>query len=102
MINLNGQNSIAPGIIIPLSVSDEMKLKLPHDAFNIYVNGEFIGNKALITQGDGGINSVKDYLNENILSDFEYRVDGNNINIITNKNDIENIKNHLKIYLNIR
>lgn len=103
MINLNGQNTIAPGIISAFETYDgDLTLKKSQDALNVYVNGDLIGEKVLIAQGDGGLNAVRDYLLNKGFSDFKYKVDGNNIIIDTDDSISEEVKNHLKIYLNIR
>lgn len=103
MINLNGQNTIAPGIISAFATYEgDTALKKSQDTMNVYVNGDFIGDKVLIAQGDGGLNAVKDYLLNKGFSDFKYKVDGNNIIIDTDDSISEEVRNHLKIYLNIR
>ncbi|SNX52709.1 hypothetical protein [Thermoanaerobacterium sp. RBIITD] len=103
MINLNSQNSIAPGVITALIPNNEdTKLKVPQDALNVYVNGDIIGDKVLVTQGDDGLNAVKTYLESNGFSNFEYKIDGNSIYINVNDDISQDIKNHLRVYLNVR
>ncbi|MDI3310745.1 MAG: hypothetical protein QJR05_04875, partial [Thermoanaerobacterium sp.] len=82
MINLNGQNTIAPGIISAMTTYEEDSLlKKSQDELNVYVNGDFVGKKTLVASGDGGVNAVKEYLLNKGYSDFKYTVDGNNIMI---------------------
>ncbi|KAA5807206.1 hypothetical protein [Thermoanaerobacterium thermosaccharolyticum] len=103
MINLNGQNTIAPGIISAFATYEgDTALKKSQDTMNVYVNGDFIGDKVLIAQGDGGLNAVKNYLLNKGFSDFKYKVDGNNIIINAGDDICDEIKDHLKVYLNIR
>lgn len=99
-----GQNSIAPGIVVPASFdSDSANLKASSDVFSVYINGEYAGDKELVTQGDGGLNSVREYLQGQGFKNFEYKVDGNNIYINTiDERDAKDMVNYLKVYLNIR
>lgn len=99
-----GQNSIAPGIVIPgYFDSDALNLKEPGNAFNVYVNEVYVGDKELVADGDGGINSVKEYLKGQGFKDFEYKAYGKNIYIKTSdERGAKNMVNYLKVYLNIR
>ncbi|MGJ7043849.1 hypothetical protein [Thermoanaerobacterium thermosulfurigenes] len=103
MINLNGQNTIAPGIISAMTTYEEdLLLKKSQDALNVYVNGDFVGKKVLVANGDGGINAVKEYLLNKGYSGFEYKIDGNNIMIQIDKGVCDEIKRLLNVYLTIR
>lgn len=96
-----GQNSLAPGIIVS-SDNGNANLKVPTDTFSIYVNGEYVGEKILIAQGDLGENSVKEYLMNQGFTDFSYTTDGKNIYIDTYEENAKNMINYLKVYLRIR
>ncbi|HBM81948.1 MAG: hypothetical protein QME45_08250 [Clostridiales bacterium] len=107
MFNYNGQYPYGPGGILPIipvipDMDHDIGLKMPQDELNVYVNGDFVGKKTLVAQGDGGVNSVKDYLKENGFYDFKYKVIGDNIYIGSAGDNSRDIKNHLRVYLSIR
>ncbi|AAM24257.1 MAG: hypothetical protein XD49_1088 [Caldanaerobacter subterraneus] len=96
-----GQNSIAPGIVLP-SEADRNNLKVPTDSFSIYVNGRYVGEKILVAQGDLGEKAVKDYLLNQGFTDFSYTVEGKNIYIETYDEREKDMVDYLKVYLRIR
>lgn len=86
-----------------LGIPDDMNnVKEESDSYHVYVNGDYVGDKLSVTQGDGGPNSVQNYLKSRGFENFEVNFDGDSINIHSTGEEAVNIKKHLSVYLSIR
>ena len=73
--------------------------KKAYDAYDVFVNGDYVGKKVLLTQNDS-IKDVTDHLIKKGFNQFEDRLQGDHYEI-TSENG-EGIKSELEVYLNIR
>lgn len=85
----NNTNSVSPSLVLPLNSTDIMDMKLNQDRYEVYVNGEFLGEKSLKTQGEK-LSDIDDFLVLQGISDFSSSCEGDHYNITTdgNKNSI--------------
>jgi len=73
-----------------------------HDSYEVYVNGDYVGNKDLITQGEE-ISDIDKHLQLEGFKNFDEEVMGNHVDINTNDlADAKRIKQNLNVYLRIR
>ncbi|MBC8059663.1 MAG: hypothetical protein H7Y18_03255 [Clostridiaceae bacterium] len=73
-----------------------------HDSYEVYVNGDYVGNKSLLAQGEE-ISDIDKHLQLEGFRTFDEEVMGNHVDI--NTNDLEEarrIKQNLNVYLRIR
>ena len=91
--------------IIPFfigAVEDEPIGKIQHDSYEVYVNGDFVGKKTLISQAEK-ITDIDKHLQLAEFKGFKEETIGNHVNIKTNDiEEAEKIKLNLKVYLNAR
>lgn len=93
-------NSMLPGVII--STSEDHYDVNSYDFFTVYVNGDYMGKKLLLSQSDK-ISDTVEYLHKNSFNNFTSKIDGNSLYI--NNDDLKeskHIKDTLHVYLNIR
>jgi hypothetical protein len=90
------------------NAGDDANLKLPHDRYDVYVNGDFVGHKVLLTQSDK-IEDVASYLKRNGFGHFDSSLDGDHYNIEVHDyedgkpdGNAARIKRQLDVYLSIR
>ncbi len=89
------------------SIADPTNLKLSHDRYEVYVNGDFVGHKVLLTQSES-IDDVAKYLKNNGYQGFSTNLDGDHYYIDVDgrgdngANEADQIKNQLGVYLDIR
>lgn len=74
--------------------------KLNHDRYEVYVNGDYVGQKPLLTASED-ISSVNDFLHAQGYNNFIAQLDGDHYNIQSDHKDHE-LKQALKIYLHSR
>lgn len=73
------------------------------ESYHVYVNGEHIGDKHSVAQGDGGPYAVQDYLQSRGFQNFDIQLEGDHIHIQTQGGEqSEDMKKHLSVYLNMR
>jgi len=73
-----------------------------HDSYEVYVNGDYVGNKSLITQGEE-ISDIDKHLQLEGFKTFDEEVLGNHVDINTKDLDeAKRIKQNLNVYLKIR
>lgn len=98
-----GWNGNSSGIPFFAGINDEKNEgKINHDSYEVYVNGDYVGNKSLITQGEE-ISDIDKHLQLDGFKSFDEKVMGNHVDIKTN--DLEQakrIKQNLNVYLSIR
>lgn len=77
--------------------------KVPHDSYRVYVNGDYIGNKISVSQGDGDWKAIGDYLEGRNFKDYEVSSEGNEVYVeVENKEEMMAIRNHLEVYTQLR
>lgn len=77
--------------------------KMASDQYHVYVNGDYVGEKLSITQGDGGWKSIEGYLEGHDFEDYRVTRDGDHIYVDVQDEEIaEDIRNHLSVYTQIR
>ena len=98
-----GWNSGFAGLPFFAGIEDEKnESRIDHDSYEVYVNGDYVGNKSLITQGEE-ISDIDKHLQLEGFKTFDEEVLGNHVDI--NTNDIEEakrIKQNLNVYLRNR
>ena len=73
-----------------------------HDSYEVYVNGDYVGNKSLITQGEE-ISDIDKHLQLQGFKNFDEEVMGNHVDINTEDLvEAKGIKKNLNVYLTIR
>lgn len=78
-------------------------LKTAHDRQNVYVNGDYIGDKISLAQNDGGLQAIEGYLESRGFRGYTLTQEGDQIHInVEDEEEGENIKNHLEVYTKIR
>lgn len=76
---------------------DTTSSKLAHDRYDVYVNGDFVGQKTLLSPRED-VTSVNEFLHTQGYNDFITHLDGDHYNIQTTKRENE-LKQALQIYL---
>ena len=74
--------------------------KLFHDRYEVFVNGDKVGEKTLLTQGEDA-QDLEPYLKDNGFKNFDYEVTGDHIEIKV-KEDSHQMKEILSSYLSIK
>lgn len=98
--NMTGDN-IGGLAAIPMAFGDgEGHTKLHVDRYEVFVNGEKVGNKVQRTQVEDA-EYLQSYLRDNGFEGFDYEVVGDHIEIHTEEN-ARNMKEILSSYLSIR
>ncbi|KRQ87135.1 hypothetical protein ABG79_00933 [Caloramator mitchellensis] len=95
-------NNVFQPLVFPFRDIGLSNTKIEHDNYEVYVDGEFIGEKVLITQNEKP-EDITAYLTKEGYKDFQFQVEGNKIFINTiNRELSEGMRSHLEVYLNIR
>jgi hypothetical protein len=97
--NMFNSNGAYPIFFNLESHNDESKLS--HDSYSVYVNGQLVGNKTLVTPTEKA-SDVEGYLKDRGYHNFNANVTGNEILINTAYDESEEIKRNLGVYLNLR
>lgn len=93
-------NSMLPGVII--NTSDDYYDVNNHDFYTVYVDGDYMGKKLLLSQSDK-ISDTVDYLHKNNFNNFNSKIDGNSLYINDDdRRESKQLKDTLHVYLNIR
>ncbi|MBM7662399.1 capsule polysaccharide export protein KpsE/RkpR [Bacillus mesophilus] len=80
----------------------ELDTKMNHDRYDVYVNGEFVGHKVLLTQSED-ITDVNDFLKTQGFKHFEGRLDGDHYDLhVEDNQSLQDMREALQIYLQIR
>ncbi|CAG9620072.1 hypothetical protein [Sutcliffiella rhizosphaerae] len=88
------------GVAAMLNGNFDSSTKLSHDRYEIYVNGDFVGQKYLLSPRED-VTSVYEFLHTHGYYDFLSNIDGDHFHIETTKKERE-LKHALQIYLNSR
>ncbi|KAA0546179.1 hypothetical protein FZW96_17650 [Bacillus sp. BGMRC 2118] len=89
-----------PGAFIFDEVNSSTDTKLNHDRYDVYVNGEFVGHKTLLTQSET-IGDVNDFLQTQGYQKFEAKLDGDHYDVQVDEDEAA-VKEALQIYLQSR
>lgn len=89
------QNAFPPGIV----EEEPLELKKAQDVYNIYVNGEYIGQKFLMTEAEK-LDDLLDFLQKEGIEHVSAQLDGDHY--IINTNESERVKQILQVYLQNR
>ncbi|MDT8861659.1 hypothetical protein N0O92_15685 [Alkalihalobacillus sp. MEB130] len=81
------------------SGADTTAIKEAHDAYDIYVNNEFVGKKVLITESES-VDDVTDFLKKEGVQQISGKLEGDHYTI--QADDSEHVKQILETYLNNR
>lgn len=95
-----GSNGYFPIILNSGDLQDN-NTKMAHDCYEVYVNGDYVGRKALIVQGENA-KDVEGYLKEQGFHNFNAKIQTDNIIINSSADEAADIKRNLSVYLNIR
>ncbi|MEH7302793.1 hypothetical protein [Neobacillus drentensis] len=98
LINQNTSNSTFP--IINPGLSSDVDSKLNEDRYDVYVNDNFVGHKALKTQGEE-LSDIDDFLRNQGFNSFSTSLDGDHYTIQANE-QMDDIANALSIYFQNR
>lgn len=79
---------------------DGGQMKLSEDAYEVFVNGDKVGNKIMLTQTDNP-EDLEDYLKDQGFKDFKAEIVGGHIHIEANE-ESHKMKEILSSYLDIR
>jgi transcriptional regulator of NAD metabolism len=88
------------GIAAFVNSSFDSSTKLAHDRYEVYVNGDFVGQKCLLSTRED-VTSVNEFLHAQGYNDFLSNIDGDHYHIQTTKKERE-LKQALQIYLHTR
>ncbi|WP_456277386.1 hypothetical protein [Bacillus sp. AK128] len=95
-------NSTSNNTVILTGGMENTDMKLNHDRYDVYVNGEFVGNKVLLTQSED-ITDVNDFLKTQGFKGFEGRLDGDHYELhVADEQSSNEMREALQIYLQIR
>jgi len=99
--NIIGTSGNTPiGIPIGFVGEDSGSAKLFQDRYEVFVNGDKVGEKTLLTQVEDA-QDLEPYLKDNGFENFEYEVIGDHIEIKAKK-DSHQMKEILSSYLSIK
>jgi hypothetical protein len=81
---------------------NEDDIKMSHDRYDVYVNGEFVGHKTLLTQSED-ITDVNDFLQAQGYQQFQANIEGDHYELQVEDEGISSeMKEALQIYLQNR
>lgn len=80
---------------------DDQNVKIAQDRYEVYVNGEFVGKKVLLTQTDD-IQDLESFLHNKGFANFTAAVDGDHFTISVPDDSAHPIKETLQVYLDTR
>lgn len=98
--NIPNYNNINPFLSRNRGNTSEASTKLNEDQYDVYVNGNFIGQKALKNQGET-LSDIDDFLLLQGISNFSSSLDGDHYVISTGEQGSE-IEEALTVYFNNR
>jgi hypothetical protein len=81
---------------------DDTNLKLSHDRYHVFINGDFVGNKVILAQNED-VQDLGSYLQREGFHDFTTKLDGDHFMIeMFGSEQSETAKQQLNTYLKIR
>ncbi len=101
--NINGGGNIFFPWFFGGVREDERSAKIFHDIYHVYVNGDYVGDRISLAQGDGGWQAIDDYLKSRGFQNYEIMREGNRVYVeVLDEAQIDSIRNHLRVYTEIR
>lgn len=77
--------------------------KISHDVYHVYVNGDYVGDRISLAQGDGGWQAIDDYLKGKNFEGYRVTREGDRVYVeVKDENQKESIREHLKVYTELR
>ncbi|WP_246943786.1 hypothetical protein [Bacillus pinisoli] len=102
LFNSTGANGTPYNTVIFSNGVDTPDMKMNHDRYDVYVNGEFVGHKVLLTQSED-ITDVNDFLKVQGFKEFEGRLDGDHYDLrVEDGQSSQEMREALQIYLQSR
>lgn len=102
MFNTTGTNGTPNNTVIFGDNFTNSDIKLNHDRYDVYVNGEFVGHKVLLTQSED-ITDVNDFLKVQGFKGFEGRLNGDHYDLqVQDGQSSQDMREALQIYLQSR
>lgn len=98
--NIPNFNNINPFLARNRENTSEANVKLNEDQYDVYVNGNLVGQKALKNQGEN-LSDIDDFLRVQGISNFSSSLNGDHYVITTNEQSTE-IEEALSFYFNNR
>jgi hypothetical protein len=83
------------------NLTQDANTKIAHDRYDVYVNGDFVGHKTLLTQSED-ITDVNDFLLAQGYHHFQYTLDGDHFEIKAEDSTAREMIEALQIYLQTR
>lgn len=92
-----------PGIFLAFRGGEDLveSTMLVHDAYRVYVNNDYVGNKVLLAQNEK-IEDLEKYLKNKGFQNFSTKLVGSEYMIYPEEGDSHNMKNTLQVYLNTK
>lgn len=90
-----------PPLFFNVQSEDDVNMKLNHDSYRVYVNGDYVGDKVLLAPNEN-INDIKGYLRDQGFNGFTANQDGDYLLIDADDEEARHIRDNLNIYLRIR
>ncbi|MFS0863050.1 hypothetical protein [Fredinandcohnia sp. 179-A 10B2 NHS] len=87
--------------IFPLDSDSFDNAKLTEDRYEVFVNGELVGNKTLLNQNDS-LTDIDDFLRAKGFSTYTTTQNGDHYDIQVSEVERKDIKDTLQVYLNNR
>lgn len=81
---------------------ENYNLKDAHDSYRVFLNGDYIGEKVLLSQGED-VTDIEDFLKSRGFKNVKTHLEGNQYSIIAeDAEEAHQIKNNLNVYLHLR
>ncbi|WP_088105502.1 hypothetical protein [Halalkalibacter urbisdiaboli] len=97
--NVGGSSSSYPILAFALYDSDANEVKNSHDAYDVYVNEEYVGKKVLLTETED-VDDVVSFLNKQGIENIDHQLVGDHYVVKTDQAD--RVKEILDTYLKNR
>lgn len=100
LINQNLPTGSGTNTFITDNLKNELAVKLNQDEYEIYVNGSYVGKKALKNQGER-LSDIDDFLNHQGIQNFTSNLEGDHY-VIQSDGQNNDIVDALNVYFNNR
>jgi hypothetical protein len=80
------------------NIDSDIGTKISHDRYEVYVNGDFIGHKMMLTKAED-ITDVNDFLRSNGFTRFTAYLNGDQYHLKAENHQSKEMMNALNIYL---
>ncbi|MFD1735104.1 hypothetical protein ACFSCX_00875 [Bacillus salitolerans] len=89
------------GDMFLVNLTQHANSKISHDRYDVYVNGDFVGHKTLLTQTED-ITDVNDFLHSQGYNRYEASLNGDHFEIRAEDETATDLAEALQIYLQTR